>query len=112
MLFHITERAAWESAQIEGTYCPASLNAEGFIHFSTREQVIPTANRFYRGQTDLVLLQVEPSELFAPLRYEEVANHGTFPHLYGPLNAEAVIKVWPFNANADGCFTFPVSHCQ
>ena len=86
MLFHITECIAWETAQSEGIYRAPSLTTEGFIHFSTLEQVITTANRFYKGKSGLVLLQIDPSQLTAPLRYEAVSDHGTFPHHYGPLN--------------------------
>ena len=108
MLFHITERTTWETAQTKGVYHAPSLETEGFIHFSKSEQVIATAERFYKGQFGLVLLQIDPDQLVAPLRYETVADHGTFPHLYGPLNLSAVIKVWPFAPLADGSFTLPV----
>ncbi|MFK8186095.1 MAG: DUF952 domain-containing protein [Phormidesmis sp.] len=107
MLFHIIERTAWETAKAQGSYRPPSLNAEGFIHFSKPEQVIATANRFYKGSPGLVLLQVDPSQLEKPLRYETVADHGTFPHLYGPLNLTAVTKVWPFEPSPEGHFTMP-----
>ena len=107
MLFHITERTAWETAQVEGIYRAPSLETEGFIHFSKPEQVLATANRFYRGQSGLVLLQIDPEQLSAPLRYEEVADHGTFPHLYGPLNLAAVTQTYPFEPSSDGGFAMP-----
>lgn len=109
MLFHITEQAAWKNAQIKGIYRAPSLETEGFIHFSKPAQVIDTANRFYSGQSGLVLLQIDPTKLSAPLRYEEVADHGTFPHLYGPLNLDAVTAIQPFSPSADGHFTMPPS---
>ena len=105
MIFHITAQSAWQVAQAEGTYQAPSLKTEGFIHFSTESQVVATANRFYRGKTDLVLLSVEPSRLKPELRYEDTASHGTFPHLYGPLNLDAVVDVRLFSPDADGQFS-------
>ena len=103
-LFHITERLSWERAQAEGFYQASSLQTEGFIHLSDPEQVIGTANRFYRGRTDLVLLEIERDRLNAVLRYDSVPGHGTFPHLYGPLNLDAVARVSEFLPEPDGHF--------
>ncbi|MEO0768043.1 MAG: DUF952 domain-containing protein [Cyanobacteria bacterium J06649_4] len=99
MLFHITEQSAWQHATVAGTYTAPSLETEGFIHLSTVEQVAATAARFYKGQTGLVLLAIDCDRLQSTLRYEQVLNHGTFPHLYGPLNLSAVVNAWPFDPN-------------
>jgi len=105
MIFHITDQSAWQAAQVEGAYRAPSLETEGFIHFSTESQVAATANRFYKGKTGLVLLTIDPNRLAAELRYEDTRSHGTFPHLYGPLNVDAVVDVKPFEANSDGDFS-------
>ncbi len=97
-ILHITHRTAWEAAQQAGNYTAPSLATEGFIHFSTPAQVLWVAERFYAGQTDLVLLEVDPAALTAELRYEESEPGQLFPHLYGPLNLEAVRAVRPFVA--------------
>ena len=94
MLFHIAETTNWTSAKEKGTYVPNSLAIEGFIHLSEKQQVPGTVERFYQGRSDLVILEVDPQLLRAPLRYEQVLDHGVFPHLYGPLNLEAVVRVW------------------
>jgi uncharacterized protein (DUF952 family) len=92
------------------TYAPDSLRSEGFVHCSTLAQVIDTANRFYRGQKDLVVLYIEESRLTAELKYEAPAmSHGEaagelFPHLYGELNVEAVERVVELPCEADGSF--------
>ena len=108
LLFHITERAAWERQQ-GGEYRAASLETEGFIHLSTPTQVIETANRFFRGQTGLVLLVIDPARLTAPLRWEPAPDRAgaLFPHLYNLLNVEAVVRAVDFAPNADGTFTLP-----
>ncbi len=111
-IFHITTREAWTQAQRDGVYRAASLDAVGFIHFSKAEQVVDTANRFYRDQADLVLLVVDAARLLAELRYEPPAeDHGAltsdarFPHLYGALNLDAVIRAVDFPPDEDGSWS-------
>jgi uncharacterized protein (DUF952 family) len=106
MIYHITARAQWQAAQSEGLYQGDTLATQGFIHASDLHQVLGTANRFYAGQPNLVLLCVDPARLTPELRYEE-ADGQRFPHLYGPLNLDAVAQVLDFPPNADGTFTLP-----
>ncbi len=109
VLFHITDRAAWGRQQGSDEYRAASLEAEGFVHLSTPVQVVETADRFFRGQTGLVLLVIDPARLTAPLRWEPAPdrNGELFPHLHGPLNVAAVMRVVDFAPNADGTFALP-----
>ena len=60
-------------------------------------------DRFYRDADDLVLLHIDEAKLTAPLVYEVVGDApGPFPHLYGPLNTDAVVHVDnPFPVQAD-----------
>ena len=96
-----------------GSYVHDSLRAEGFIHCSTIAQVIDTANRFYRGQEDLVVLCIEESRLNAELKYEApTMRHdepagALFPHLYGELNIDAVVRMVALPCKADGSFQLP-----
>nr|WP_236705478.1 DUF952 domain-containing protein [Frankia sp. ACN1ag] len=71
VICHLVGRIAW-SVGAAG-YRPASLGTEGFIHFSTPAQVVATANRFYAGRDDLLLVVVDPERLTAPLRWEPPA---------------------------------------
>jgi len=110
MIYHITPLADWQRALQDGQYTAASLNSEGFIHASTRDQVVGTANLFYNGQAGLVLLGIDPAKLAAELRYDTVTTHGgeqQFPHIYGPLNLDAVFEVMTFEPLPDGSFRFP-----
>lgn len=106
ILLHITPREDWERAGRDGIYRAASLDTEGFIHLSTPAQVVGTANRFYRGQTGLVLLVIDEERLQSEIRYE-AADGQMFPHLYGSLNVDAVTRVLPFEPGPDGAFTLP-----
>jgi uncharacterized protein (DUF952 family) len=116
VIYHITSRSAWNQARQRGDYRAESLETEGFIHCSTEEQVVPVAENFYSGQSDLYLLMIEPALLSSDLRWEPPAG-GTpppgvregdlFPHVYGPINLDAVVKVFDLEANPDGQFGFP-----
>ena len=51
-------------------------------------------DRFYRGVPNLVLLHIDESLLTAPLVVEQLGDAPEpFPHLYGPLNIDAVVHV-------------------
>jgi len=114
-IYHITERMSWAAAQSAGEYVAASLAAQGFIHASTREQVVETADLFYAGQDGLVLLCIDAARLTAPLKRESASNAGhrdaagLFPHIYGPLNLDAVTGVLDFPCRVDGRFELPAA---
>ncbi|RMH01777.1 MAG: DUF952 domain-containing protein [Chloroflexi bacterium] len=110
MIYHIIQKVAWETAVAAGSYQPASLHNEGFIHCSTRDQILFPANELYRGQTDLMLLCIDTNRVTAPVVYEDCYETGMeFPHIYGPLNLDAVVQVVDFPPNDDGTFTLPDS---
>lgn len=112
MIYHIATRADWERALADGEYTTSSvgrtLAEEGFIHASHASQVARTANKFYREvPADLVLLVIDEERVRAEVRYEDVPGAELpFPHVYGPLNADAVLEALPFAAGADGTFRF------
>lgn len=87
-------------------YRPASLEAEGFIHLSTEEQWLRVAHTFYRGRTDLILLEIDDERLAAELRFDAVGGE-RFPHLYGPLEVGAVVNRHPLRIAGDGDFRVP-----
>ena len=113
MILRIVRRDEWESAIRKREYAPASLATEGFIHCSTAAQIVETANRFYRGQSDLMIVCLAEAHLTAPLAYEPAVRLddqrgvALFPHIYGPLNLEAVSEVCEFPCDADGRFVLP-----
>jgi uncharacterized protein (DUF952 family) len=92
-VLHITTSQAWAEAQAAGSLVTPSLHEEGFIHCSTAEQLEATANRIFRGSGELLLLVVDPDRLTAPLKWERATDVGAeFPHIYGPLNLDAVVE--------------------
>lgn len=108
-ILHITPLATWEQAVSAGELRPASLESEGFIHASTFDQVIRVANAFYTGQHGLVLLCIDPNRVNSPIQWEKAVDvDDTFPHIYGPLNVDAVVEVLAFEPDANGQFALPV----
>ena len=116
MIFHITSRKAWDEAQRRGDYRAESLATEGFMHCSTVSQVLPVAESFYKGQHGLVLLAIEPTLLSSDLKWEPpsggspppgVPQEDPFPHIYGPINLDAVAQVLEFEPDANGKFQIP-----
>lgn len=105
-LFHITTGEAWARAKAQGEYRSASLEDEGFIHLSGDRQWLRAADRFFRGQHGLVLLSIRADSLAAEVRYE-AADGEMFPHLYGPLNLEAVVEACPLPVADDGAIGVP-----
>lgn len=106
-ILHITHRQAWATAKDLGTYRSDSLDSEGFIHCSTVVQVIGSANRFFTGQTDLVILKIDVDRVTPEIRYEGEDSNNLFPHIYGALNLDAVVGSIDLESNPDGSFILP-----
>jgi uncharacterized protein (DUF952 family) len=110
-ILHAAPRTSWSAAQGQGTYAADSLAGEGFIHCSKADQILRVANMLYHGQHGLVLLVIDPARLTSELRWEPGVDLSAerFPHVYGPINLEAVTRVLDFEPAADGAFSLPTS---
>ncbi len=108
MILHITTRPKWEWALALGEYRADSLATEGFLHGSTARQVAGSADRFFRGRTDLIVLRIDPGKVRAPIRLEKSPHSDQpFPHIFGPLNLDAVADVVPLVPDESGAFAWP-----
>jgi uncharacterized protein (DUF952 family) len=113
IILHIVRHQEWDAAISSGYYKPFSLKSDGFIHCSTIGQTADTANRFFPNQHGLALLCIDTNLLESEIRYEGPACDGDqrteslFPHIYGPLNIFAVVRVVDFVPGADGTFVLP-----
>lgn len=107
-ILHIAHLADWQAAQTLGQYTVESLTTEGFIHCSRPAQVLGVAARYYTPcPGPLLLLTIDPARLTAPLRNELATNNETFPHIYGPLNLDAVLRADVFAPDATGRYHLP-----
>jgi glutathione S-transferase len=103
-LFHLALKGDWEQALETGTYQWSTrgmrLVEVGFIHCSWQEQVAKTFERFYADAGDVLLLEIDPTRLSAPLRADAIPTGELFPHLYGPLPIEAVRTFTPYGSDS------------
>jgi uncharacterized protein (DUF952 family) len=108
VIFHITSRAAWESALGAGIFEADSLATEGFIHCSKADQYIWVANQRFRGRTDLVLLHIDQTRLTCRVVEENLeGGDQLFPHVYGAIPIRAVLNATPLRPGPDGSFHSP-----
>jgi uncharacterized protein (DUF952 family) len=110
-IYHIATAADWARACQDGQYTTSTrgrtLAEEGFIHTSAAGQVARVANSFYRGEPDLLLLVIDAARVEEEIRYEPVPGQAQpYPHIYGPLNIDAVIQTRPLRPARDGRFFF------
>jgi uncharacterized protein (DUF952 family) len=106
-LYHMAKRSEWEHGEAEGTYRgSADDRRDGFMHFSTAEQVVESAARHRAGQTDLLLIVVA-EESVGPWKWEVARNGALFPHLYGDLPSAIAVGVHHLPLGEDGLHIFP-----
>lgn len=104
-IYHLALGSDWEADPALGyamSTIGVSLAEQGFVHCSFARQLAATARRYYRGRRGLVLLEIDPARLHAPLEVEEAADGDRFPHVYGPINRDAVVRVTPVPMGEDG----------
>jgi uncharacterized protein (DUF952 family) len=95
-IYKICPAALWSEAERAGTFRGMPVDArDGYIHFSTRDQLAETARRHFANQTDLMLIAVDGDRLGPALKWEPARDGALFPHLYGELALSAVISVTP-----------------
>jgi uncharacterized protein (DUF952 family) len=111
-IYHIAFEIDWALASETGEYRISTrgktLDEQGFIHASDGHQVAGVANAIYSQDDSLVVLEIDVAKLRPEVRYEGVPDSNElFPHIYGPLNIDAVTAILPLTRGAGGSFAFP-----
>src|SRR5262244_142482 len=107
-IYKICDATTWQAAERLGEFTGAPVDlADGYIHFSTAEQVAETAAKHFAGQRDLVLVAVDADTLGPALKWEPSRGGALFPHLYGKLPLRAVRWIKPLPLGPDGQHVFP-----
>jgi glutathione S-transferase len=105
-LYHLAVQSDWAAQRVSGHYevstLGRSLAEEGFIHCSFEHQVQAIADLVYRGRSDVLLLEIDARLLRSPIKVEGPDGGEAYPHIYGPLNRDAVVHVEPLALLADG----------
>jgi uncharacterized protein (DUF952 family) len=108
-VYHIAKEEDWRNAQADGLYEIGSLHRsfeqDGFIHLAYAAQVNVIADLIYSHTKELLLLTIDPLKLASAIK-EERAEYPNelFPHLYGPLNVDAVVNVSTYTPLSNGKF--------
>ncbi len=102
-IFHIVAAREWAGAS--DPYRGDTLEAVGFIHCSTAAQLLAVADRLFQGRQGLLAVAIDERRVAAPIVYENLeGGDELFPHIYGPLNRDAVTAVVPLVCRDDGTF--------
>ena len=106
-IFKLVNKTIWQEAEDKGVFKGAGIDLEdGYIHFSTAEQVVETAKLHYKGQENLLLVAVSTQNLSDKFIYEASRGGSLFPHLYEPLELKHVAWKKPLPL-VDGQHQFP-----
>lgn len=92
IVYHIVLPEDWAAFDTD-LYTAKSLETEGFIHCSFADQLDGVIERYYKGVSDLVILEIETDALMSRLVKEPSTNDEIYPHIYGPINRDAIVKV-------------------
>lgn len=107
-IYKIAPQTSWRKAEADGVFTGAPVDlADGFIHFSTAEQVLETARKHFAGQDDLLLIAIDAGRLGEALKWEISRGGALFPHLYAPLDLATVVWARPLPLGKDGHHIFP-----
>jgi len=96
IIIHIIDSVTWEKNKGNSHYLGDSLKSQGFIHCCLPEQVDEVLKNWFPGREDLIFLEIETDKLTAPLEFENLeSGEERFPHVYGPINNEAINSWYP-----------------
>jgi len=95
-IFHITDQLTWQEAKLGRLYAGDMLSTDGFIHCCLFEQIEGVLLNWFKGKRDLVILEIDPEILLSPIKHENLEGGlEMFPHVYGPINLDAVVSEKP-----------------
>ncbi|MEM6298894.1 MAG: DUF952 domain-containing protein [Bacteroidota bacterium] len=96
-IYHIVEPNYFETFNGKALYFPESLAEEGFIHCSMENQIEGVIERYYAEKKQLIILKLDTNKLTAPVKFEKSTNDELYPHIYGKINLDAVVKIIEFS---------------
>lgn len=108
IIYKICPENLWRQAEKAGFFAGAPVDIrDGYLHFSTKQQVRETAEKHFAGQGDLLLIAIDGDALGESLRFEPSRGGDLFPHLYAHLPLSAVLWAKPLPLGNDGRHMFP-----
>jgi uncharacterized protein (DUF952 family) len=108
VIYRIAEQSDWLHTRQSGYFASADLTAEGFIHLSELHQVLRTANKYFPGQTGLVLLEIDEALMDENIIREDLTGSGIcFPHSYAPIPLRAIVRHFNLGEDVGGGYSLP-----
>ena len=110
VIYKVVSAQEWSVAKEQGEFRGAAIDlTDGYIHFSTAEQLRETVEKHFAGQTDLLLVGVEVDRLGDELKWEPSRGGALFPHLYAPLSIDSVVMTQDMPVGEDGKHIIPIT---
>ena len=108
-IYKILTQEQWQQFSNDGVFRGAPVDLQdGFIHFSTRQQVRETAMKHFAGQQDLQIVAFETESMEENLRWEKSRNEELFPHLYDELDLSQATSSQKLVLQSDGSFDWSI----
>lgn len=106
IVFHLVPVEYYEAQPVDLDYMPEPMAAgqEEFIHCTIGAgKVVEVGNLFYRGDNrPYYALEIDTTRLKSPVKFEDPGK--LFPHIYDPLNREAILEIWYVKRDPEGTF--------
>lgn len=111
--YKIESASIWGQSLESGVYKGSTVDLkDGFIHLSTRKQVLQTFAKYFADQRDLLLIEVDLNALGDTVKWEKSRGGDLFPHIYGVMPIAAVVEINEINYNIDNKAIFPAKIYQ
>lgn len=108
LIYKISTRSAYEAAVPSGQFAGMPIDHnDGYIHFSTADQLAETLSKHFAGHGDLVLIAIRTADVAADLKWEVSRGGALFPHLYALMPIAAVEWTAPIAVADDGSCALP-----
>jgi uncharacterized protein (DUF952 family) len=93
MIYHVAREEEWNNNMGSENYAPAAYAHEGFIHACLDVQLEGVLLRYFKGEKNLLVLHIEEAKLLHLVKYEPSTGSELFPHVYGAINKNAILKI-------------------
>ena len=93
LIYHIVLPEFWAAFDAD-LYRHKSLETEGFIHCSFAEQLDGVIARYYSAERRVIVLEIETERLMSRMLKEPSTNSEIYPHIYGPVNRDAIVRTF------------------
>ena len=107
-IFHFINQSDLDRNLNDRELIVPSLGSQGFIHCSKLDQVIGVANFIAPYDEEMRLIEIDGERVLPEIRYENLDGGSTlFPHIYGPLNRDAIIAIHRMEWDGEDGYQLP-----